>query len=56
MTPHSVYYQHRWCVGDLVLWDNRRGLHRGGPWDETKHGRVMRRTTVAGDGPTVPEP
>jgi alpha-ketoglutarate-dependent 2,4-dichlorophenoxyacetate dioxygenase len=33
--------------------DNRCVLHRGRPWDEARHRRVMNRTTVAGEGPTV---
>jgi len=37
------------------MWDNRCMLHRGRPWDESRHRRVMHRTTVAGDGPTAPE-
>jgi alpha-ketoglutarate-dependent 2,4-dichlorophenoxyacetate dioxygenase len=42
-------FQHRWSVGDLVVWDNRCVLHRGRPWPKTEP-RVMNRTTVAGDG------
>jgi alpha-ketoglutarate-dependent 2,4-dichlorophenoxyacetate dioxygenase len=49
-------YQHRWRVGDLVMWDNRAVLHRGRPWDAARHRRVMRRTTVAGAGPTADPP
>jgi hypothetical protein len=30
-------------------------LHRGRPWDESTYRRVMHRTTVAGEGPTVPD-
>jgi alpha-ketoglutarate-dependent 2,4-dichlorophenoxyacetate dioxygenase len=37
------------------MWDNRAVLHRGRPWDTGRHRRVMHRTTVAGEGPTVPE-
>ena len=47
--------EHRWRVGDCVMWDNRAVLHRGRPWD-AQYRRVMHRTTVAGDGPTVPDP
>ncbi len=49
--PDTVY-SHRWQVGDLVVWDNRQTMHRVRefPHDET---RDMRRTTMAGDGPTV---
>ena len=54
-TRPEFVFQHRWRVGDCVMWDNRAVLHRGRPWDP-RHRRVMHRTTVAGDGPTVPEP
>lgn len=42
-------HRHRWQPGDAVLWDNRSVLHRGRPWPPTES-RVMKRTTVAGDG------
>jgi len=54
-TRRELVYTHRWRPGDLVMWDNRCMLHRGRPWDESKYRRVMHRTTVAGDGPTVPD-
>jgi alpha-ketoglutarate-dependent 2,4-dichlorophenoxyacetate dioxygenase len=54
-TRPELVYTHRWRVGDLVMWDNRCMLHRGRPWDESRYRRVMHRTTVAGEGPTVPE-
>ena len=54
-TRPEVVYTHRWQVGDLVMWDNRCMLHRGRPWDESRHRRVMHRTTVAGVGPTAPD-
>jgi hypothetical protein len=38
------------------MWDNRCVLHRGRPWDATAHRRVMRRTTIAGEGPTADPP
>jgi alpha-ketoglutarate-dependent 2,4-dichlorophenoxyacetate dioxygenase len=49
-------YQHLWREWDLVMWDNRCALHRGRPWDAARHRRVMRRTTVAGEGPTAQPP
>lgn len=52
--PERVY-THKWRQFDLVIWDNRCILHRGRPWDKSRHRRVMHRTTVAGDGPTVPD-
>ena len=42
-------FRHRWHAGDIVAWDNRCVLHRGHPWP-FEQPRVMRRTTVAGDG------
>ena len=51
-TQPQFVYRHKWTVGDLVMWDNRRVMHRGRSWDESEH-RVMRRTTLVGDGPTV---
>jgi len=53
--PETVY-RHRWRQWDLVMWDNRCVLHRGRPWDASRHRRVMRRTTVAGEGPTAEPP
>jgi len=32
--------------GDMVIWDNLCSMHRGGDFDELKHRRDMRRTTV----------
>lgn len=55
-TQPEFVYRHTWRVGDLVMWDNRAVLHRGRPWDTSRYRRVMHRTTVAGDGPTVPDP
>ncbi len=42
-----------WAVGDLIMWDNRCVLHRGRPYKSTEERRVMRRTTISGDGPVV---
>ncbi len=55
-TEPACVYQHRWRQWDLVMWDNRAVLHRGRPWDAARHRRVMRRTTVAGEGPTADPP
>lgn len=45
-TQQKYVYVHRWQPGDLVMWDNRATLHRGRPWDDSQHARVMYRTTV----------
>jgi alpha-ketoglutarate-dependent 2,4-dichlorophenoxyacetate dioxygenase len=55
-TRPDCVYTHRWRQWDLVMWDNRCVLHRGRPWDAARHRRVMRRTTVAGEGPTADPP
>ena len=35
------------------MWDNRQTMHRARRYDETTRPRDMRRTTIAGDGPTA---
>ena len=55
-TRPECVFQHRWKQWDLVMWDNRCVLHRGRPWEATKYTRIMRRTTIAGDGPTAQPP
>jgi alpha-ketoglutarate-dependent 2,4-dichlorophenoxyacetate dioxygenase len=51
-TQPRFVYVHKWRVDDLVMWDNRQTMHRGRRFDETQP-RDVRRTTVAGDAPTV---
>ncbi|MEE9209602.1 MAG: TauD/TfdA family dioxygenase [Kiloniellales bacterium] len=46
-TEPQFVYQHRWHVGDLVVWDDRCTMHRGHPYDDTKYKRDMHRTTVS---------
>ena len=46
-TKPRFVYQHRWRVGDLVIWDNRCSMHRGRAYDDTKYRRDMHRTTVS---------
>ena len=55
-TRPEMVYQHHWKQWDLVMWDNRCVLHRGRPWDSARHKRIMRRTTIAGEGPTADPP
>ena len=52
-TQPQFVYRHTWRVNDLVVYDNRCCLHRGQSWDRGKYKRVLHRTTLAGDGPTV---
>jgi alpha-ketoglutarate-dependent 2,4-dichlorophenoxyacetate dioxygenase len=51
-TQPQFVYVHRWRPWDFVMWDNRRTMHRVRRYDQT-HPRDMRRTTLAGDAPTV---
>jgi alpha-ketoglutarate-dependent taurine dioxygenase len=41
-------YHHQWQVGDAVLWDNRRLMHRATPYDMNEP-RRMWHTRIAGD-------
>jgi len=56
LTEHATQprfvHVHRWRPWDLVMWDNRQMMHRVRRYDEVQP-RDMRRTTVAGDAPTV---
>jgi alpha-ketoglutarate-dependent 2,4-dichlorophenoxyacetate dioxygenase len=57
LTAHATQPQfclaHRWREGDIIIWDNRAVLHRATAYDTVKYKRLMQRTTVAGDAPTV---
>lgn len=45
--PPRVYH-HKWTVGDAVIWDNRRLMHQGTPFDMTQP-RRMWHTRIAGE-------
>ncbi len=51
-TQREFVYSHKWSQYDLVMWDNRRTMHRSRPFPEHEP-RDMRRTTVVGEGPTI---
>lgn len=51
-TQPTFVYAHAWRQWDLVVWDNRQVMHRGRRYDQ-RQPRDMRRTTIAGDTPTV---
>ena len=57
LTEHVVQpgfvYSHPWRPGDLVMWDNRQVMHRARRFDDRNEIRDMRRTTLAGDMPTI---
>jgi alpha-ketoglutarate-dependent 2,4-dichlorophenoxyacetate dioxygenase len=46
-TQRQFVYAHQWSVGDLVMWDNRRTMHRARPFPVDQP-RDMRRTTLIG--------
>lgn len=50
-TQSKFVHVHQWQKFDLVMWDNRQTMHRVRRFDADQV-RDMRRTTVAGDGPT----
>lgn len=50
-TRAGTTHRHEWQVGDLVLWDNRRSLHRGLPFDEAFPRDLRRVTTSDGTEP-----
>lgn len=57
LTAHATQlqfvYSHQWRQWDLVVWDNRATMHKGSRYEYGQHRRVMVRTTVAGDAPTL---
>jgi taurine dioxygenase len=48
VTRPEVAWEHTWCVGDLVLWDNRCTMHRRDAFDPGAR-RIMHRTQIKGD-------
>lgn len=51
-TQREFTYSHKWTVGDLVMWDNQRTMHRARPFPQNEP-RDVRRTTLMGSAPTV---
>ena len=51
-TQPKFVHVHRWRPWDFVMWDNQRTMHRVRRYDDDQP-RDMRRTTIAGDAPTV---
>jgi taurine dioxygenase len=50
MERPDFIYEHRWRVGDVLLWDNRCTLHARRDFDPEEN-RWMRRVTIQGDRP-----
>jgi taurine dioxygenase len=51
-TQPKFCYEHRWRIGDLLLWDNRSTMHRRDPFDNAMR-RVMHRTQIKGKSAPV---
>ena len=49
-TQPRFTYEHRWAVGDVVVWDNRATLHRREPFDSDSR-RVLYAAQVEGHRP-----
>jgi alpha-ketoglutarate-dependent taurine dioxygenase len=49
-TQPRFCYEHRWCVGDVVIWDNRATVHRRDPFDPESR-RVLYAAQVEGHRP-----
>jgi alpha-ketoglutarate-dependent taurine dioxygenase len=47
-TQPRYVYQHRWQLGDLVIWDNTGTLHHATPY-ALDSGRLMHRTALVGE-------
>jgi taurine dioxygenase len=47
-TRPEFAWEHRWRVGDLVMWDNRCTMHRRNAFDSAAR-RVLHRTQIRGD-------
>ena len=52
-TQRAFVYRHKWRVGDLVMWDNQCTMHRARPFDDMRHPRDMRRTTLTAGAPAI---
>jgi alpha-ketoglutarate-dependent 2,4-dichlorophenoxyacetate dioxygenase len=52
-TRQEYVYEHSWCAGDLVIWDNRCTMHRGRPYNDGQYARDMRRVTTQDVATTV---
>ena len=53
-TRPEYVYVHEWQLGDIVMWDNTGVMHRVRRYDFAS-GRILHRTTVAGDEPFTSE-
>jgi len=47
-TSEAFSYRHKWCAGDVIIWDNRCTMHKATPYDDQTHVRIMHRATIRG--------
>jgi len=40
-TQPQFVYSHRWCSGDIVIWDDRATMHRRAPYDDLQEPRKL---------------
>jgi len=50
-TQEEYQYRHKWKPGDLVLWDNRRLLHKANGDYDHREERYLYRVMLKGDTP-----
>lgn len=55
-TQRQFVYAHQWRQHDLVMWDNRRTMHRARPFEDRTYKRDMRRVTLRDVAPTLEQP
>jgi alpha-ketoglutarate-dependent 2,4-dichlorophenoxyacetate dioxygenase len=55
-TQPQFVFEHRWTVGDLVMWDNRSLMHRARPYFPETATRDMHRTSVNDVSSTLDQP
>jgi taurine dioxygenase len=48
----AIVWRHRWCPGDVVLWDNRATMHRRDSFDASLR-RILHRTQIKGEIPPM---
>jgi alpha-ketoglutarate-dependent taurine dioxygenase len=49
VTKKMNIYDHVWSENQIVMWDNRRVMHKATDFDIMKYERTIRRTTTIGD-------
>ena len=54
-TQRQFVHAHTWRVDDLVMWDNRTTMHRARRYNDAHEIRDLRRTSLRGAGPYVPQ-